>query len=122
MNTANFSQNRRCSGHRLRSLAAIVTSVMIPVWGCAARTTPYDRLCKIYEEFGSEPSTPETAYKISQRVEKEIPEIYSNYDLIVVGGIDRRYEAFKEFARETANQPNWSCEAIRKRYPPAAAQ
>ena len=81
---------------------------------CGAKTSPYDRMCRIYEEYSSERPSDELAVKIAQRVEREIPEIIETYGTVLQNSPPYRYEDFKELARTRANQPNWTCEAFRK--------
>lgn len=86
------------------------------IFGCGAKSAPYDRLCKIYEEYRA-PSTPRdvAAVKIAERVEHELPELYEKYVVVVMNPVEGRYDAFTNLARE-ANQTNWRCDAIREFY------
>ena len=90
--------------------------LLLVVPACA-KSSPYDRLCKIYEEYSSG-GTPRdvAAVKITERVERELPEIYQDYVVVVMNPVEGRYDAFKELARKSANQSNWSCDAVRTFY------
>lgn len=89
---------------------------------CSSAATPYDRLCRIYEEFDGRPTSSEIAVAISMKVEKQVPEIYDDYHVVMSSGSAERYEMFRMLARERVHQANWTCEAIRRRYPPDSPQ
>jgi hypothetical protein len=88
--------------------------------GCSKPASPYDRLCAIYKEYESVPSDDMMAgYEISRRVEREIPEIVPAYNVIPQNGVETRYAALVEIARQEKSTPaNWECETLRKRWPP----
>ena len=103
-------------GH-LSLTTALVAAAFIPA-SCSARSTAYDRLCRIYEEFDARPDSSELAVAISREVEAKLLEIYADYHVVMTAGAQERYEMFRMLAREREHQENWSCEAIRNRYPP----
>jgi hypothetical protein len=98
----------------------ILCSVLLgsAIAGCSKKPPPYDRLCKIYEDAGSLPLTPDAAMRLAERVEKEIPEIYDDFSMMAQADIRQRYELLKTLAREKTHEDNWECAAIRKAYPP----
>lgn len=89
--------------------------------GCS-RGTPYDRLCRIYEDYRGQASTPELAMVVAQRVEKEIPEIVPEYGFLANANVGDRYELLRTLARDKAKQDDWRCDEIRKWYPPASSR
>jgi hypothetical protein len=101
---------------RIACLMLLCMAGALDIVGCGAKSAPYDRLCKIYEEYGA-PSTPRdvAAVKITERVERELPGIYEKYVVVVMNPVEGRYHAFADLARE-ASQPNWRCDAIRAFY------
>jgi hypothetical protein len=99
-------------------LCLIVT--MICFASCSRTSTSYDRLCRVYEDFDGKPDTSEVAVEISKTVGQKVPDIYADYHVVMSSGSNERYEMFRMLARERAKQNDWSCDAIRKRYPPDA--
>lgn len=91
---------------------------------CAKPTSPYDRLCAMYKEYEATPNDDMMAgYEISQRVEREIPEIAAAYNVIAQNGVETRYTALVETARREKNTAtDWECETLRKRWRPATAR
>jgi hypothetical protein len=104
---------RLASNCKAKSLIAALLFLSI-LTACGGKSSDYDRMCKIYEEYGAEKPSDVLAVKIAQRVEREIPEIYESYGIVLQNSPQYRYEDFKELARTRANQPNWTCEAFRK--------
>ena len=106
-------------GRMVRCLLSgvVCLGMLLSACGCGDKSSSYDRLCKIYEEYSSA-STPRdvAAVKITERVERELPEIYQDYVVVVMNPVEGRYDSFRELARKTANQPSWSCEAVRTFY------
>ena len=87
---------------------------------CSRTSTSYDRLCRIYEGFDGKPNTSEIAVEISNTVGQTLPDIYADYHVVLSTVSNERYEMFRMLARERANQNDWVCDAIRRRYPPDA--
>lgn len=88
---------------------------------CRKSGTPYDRLCRVYEEVQGQPTTPELAARLTAKAEKEIPELSEDLLLLANASADQRYELLRTMAEQKAGQKNWRCEAIRQWYPPRAA-
>ena len=88
---------------------------------CKQQAAPYDRLCKLYAEYESVPDDDAMAMMaLSQRVEREIPEIMPFYGLLVQNGRDVRYGVLVDYARNVEKAPaDWQCERLRKRWPPS---
>lgn len=102
-----------------RSRALILLGVVSSIGlSCSRSSTPYDRLCHIYEGYEGKPTTAELAVEISQAVEKQLPEIYGDYHVVMSSGTSERYEMLRMLARERVQQNEWTCDAIRRRYPP----
>jgi hypothetical protein len=103
--------------------ASFCLPLLSAVWGlnvssCVSKTSQYDKLCRIYEEYSPAATARDVAaVKITERVERELPEIYDRYLVVVMNSVEGRYDAFRELAHE-ADQPSWSCDAIRQFYSP----
>jgi hypothetical protein len=54
------------------------------------------------------------AVEITEEVERELPEIYETYVVVVQNSVQYRYEDFRELARTKFNQPDWTCKAIER--------
>jgi hypothetical protein len=89
--------------------------------GCARSASPYDKLCRIYEEVEGQPTTPELAMKVMAKAEKELPSLSEDLLTFANASVDQRYELLREMAKQKAGQPDWKCEAIKKWYPPRQA-
>jgi hypothetical protein len=100
--------------------------VMLPIYclaiggfaGCSRQAPPYDRLCRIYEEFSTQPLTSERAVQLAERVERELPEVYVDFGMIADADYRQRYELIRNLAREKGHQENWQCDAVRRVYTP----
>ncbi len=90
------------------------------VGNACAQRSPYDRLCRLYEDQRGRASTPELAMALARRVEDEIPEIAADYAFLANVNIGDRYEVLKALARDKAKQPDWHCDEIRRSYPPGS--
>lgn len=99
-------------------LRIVSWALVLAVAACGKRPTPYDRLCRIYEDVRGQSSTPELAMAVAKRVEAEIPEIAGDYGFLANVDVGERYELLQTLAREKAKQRDWQCEEIRKWYPP----
>jgi hypothetical protein len=104
-------------GFRRLNVGVVCIVASVTFQGCSTRESSYDRLCRIYEEFDGQPTSSELAVEISKRVGSKLPDLYSDYHVVMTAGSEERYEMFRMLARERAHQDNWSCDAIRRRYP-----
>ncbi|MEY4577213.1 MAG: hypothetical protein RL701_1916 [Pseudomonadota bacterium] len=95
-------------------MKALAFVALLSFAACTAKATPFDRLCKVYEGAGGKPLTSELAVDLGLKAQKEVPEIYDEYTMVLLNGGDR-YAAFKDVAT-SKGQPNWECEAMRKMY------
>ena len=93
---------------RSRAIALVIMA------NCGAKASPYDRMCKIYEDYSGATPSDVLAAKIAERVQREVPEIYDSYGAILQNSPQYRYDDFKQLARTQADQPNWRCEAFRR--------
>jgi hypothetical protein len=87
--------------------------------GCSSKASPYDRLCAIYKDYESVSNDDMLKMtEISERVERDIPEIMPAYNVIAQNGLETRYSVFVDLARQDGRVPrNWECETLRKRWP-----
>lgn len=109
------------------SVSKLVTNwccllLLLSLSSCTKSASPYDRLCRIYEDVRGQPSTPDLAVTVAKRVENEIPEIAEDYGFLANVNVGERYELLRMLARDKANQQDWHCEEIRKWYPPGQAR
>jgi hypothetical protein len=100
---------------RDRMLTVLSNVLVISVLaGCSKSDSPYDKLCRIYEEERVQTTTLEASMRAFRKAQKDIPEI--SEDLAALAHVPRAdwYELIRKAARDKAHQPDWRCEVIRK--------
>lgn len=90
-------------------LAFVLSTWLVPA--CKKSEPSYERFCHLYEEVEGRPMDSMLAMELTQRAEKEIPELA---ELLAGFYLGERYEALKTMAKEQG-QPGWECKAIQKR-------
>lgn len=107
---------------RDRFSAALFFSLLACVGAGCTKSTPYDRLCRLYEEGNGQPQTPELLMKITAKAEQQIPEIAEDLMMVANASVDQRYQLLKSMAQQRSGQADWHCEAIRKWYTPGESE
>ena len=73
----------------------------------------YEKLCKIYEEVvKTRSSKTERIVLLTERIKKEIPDIYPIYQNAALVAGKEKYQFFKE-AAETDTNVSWDCDAMK---------
>lgn len=105
---------------RIRKTLPIGCHLMLAffVTACSRAESPYDRLCRIYEEASKQPMSEEVAALPFTRAKAEIPELGDDLAALAQVSLSERYELLRSMAREKGHQPDWRCEAIRTWNPP----
>lgn len=108
---------------RERLFATVLcVSVVVCVVSACRKSSPYDRLCRLYEEGNGQPQTAELLMQITAKAEKQIPEIADDLLMVANASTDQRYELLRSMAEQKSGQADWQCEAIRKWYPPGQSK
>ena len=80
------------------------------------KASDYAKLCTIYEETVNANSEPAmVGMQVSERVEKELPNVYVHYKNIVSADPKDAYSLFKKIAEKETNQP-WDCKVMQDFY------
>lgn len=86
------------------------------IGACRPGPSPCDRVCKIFEDNAGKAPSVDLDVQMAMRIEREVPEIERGFSVVAQVSGPQRYGYYKQIARETCNQPQWTCEAIRKFY------
>ena len=101
-----------------RDAMRCVVLAALMIASCKSGPSPYDKLCTIYEGVASQPDEDLDWMALSQRISTEAPEISEDHKIVMLNQKGSRYELFRKRASQTWKQPDWQCEAIKKRWPP----
>jgi len=98
---------------------SLLLSVVIFIIGCskseqATTVSDYDKLCQIYTEVLSKGYSPaEREMMISDKIEKNIPKLYTHYKNILLTSNDvNGYDLYKKLA-EKELKSRWDCPAMK---------
>ena len=82
----------------------------------AQTQSDYDKLCVIYKETLKKDISPDMqAYEIATRAEKEVPDIFTDFEHISSANAEDAYPLLKKSA-ERATQKPWECPVIKDYY------
>jgi predicted transcriptional regulator len=62
--------------------------------------------------------TSERMVELAEKVEREIPEITADFNMLANVDYTQRYDTLKSLARQNTHRDDWECEAVRKVYTP----
>ena len=76
----------------------------------------YDKLCKIYTEIVNDQSSQTKKFSLlTERIRKEIPDIYVLYQNAALVDQKDKYQFYKEAAKKATNRP-WECAVMKSYY------